>query len=72
MNIQAKLRNSVMDMVEADKVDIAMFDAAQAEIYKVMNQNNFNSFLQSDNCFDYLDMKDEERGAIGGIDAGES
>jgi hypothetical protein len=63
VNIEAKMREATVKTFYDGSVTIDLFSKAQAEIYKVLNQNNFNKFIQSEFCKEYLKKKEDDEKA---------
>jgi hypothetical protein len=60
VNIDAKMREALVKKIKCGEINIKIFDTAHAEIYKVLNQNNYNAFLQSEFCKEFVRKKRED------------
>ena len=61
INIDATMRGEILAKMRKLEIDITFFRKAQAEVYKVLTQNNFVMFLRSDYCRDYLSKREGDK-----------
>jgi hypothetical protein len=54
VNIDALMRKECLDNVKKGTVGVTTFARCQAELYKVLNQNNYHNFLASEYCQEYM------------------
>jgi hypothetical protein len=61
VNIEAKMRQSIELSFMKEDFPNNIFDAAQAEIYKVLAQNNHIRFVSSQSCQEYIEAKNKDQ-----------
>ena len=71
VNINHVMRQKIENAITKNEdISIHSFDEAQAEIYKLLVQNNYEAFIKSDICAHYIESKIHERemGSLEAID----